>query len=215
MISWFVEGKAPGYRHTFGAKRPSKKSKPAKRHHNGVDIMDVGGMAALAPEPSRVVRQHGWTKGTRAIVLETPTGVWVLGGLNPDTIAVEPGDELDGGDHLGVIAGGYDELHIERWDNGTTRSVQWCWGEDPPDGLREPYAALDAIAGGVAPGGLADEPPGEPPDPAADEGYEDEVEAENEDEDGPGTLGLLVGASAVLSIAASVVALSAWQSKSK
>lgn len=212
MIRWFLD-EEPTYRRTFGAKRPSKKTLPPERHHNGVDIMNVGGELVYAPEPATVVRIHGWTKKppTVAIVLATDGGVWVIGGFVPESVNVVEGVELDGGEPLGRIDKGYDQAHIERWAPGTRRSRQWVWGEEPPEGLLVPYMALDALAEGHAPPGVT-EAPSDRPSPADPNVPADPGTASS---GGAGALAVLGGVAAVLSIGASMVALASWQSKSK
>lgn len=201
MARWFTDGGK--LRRTFGYPRPAGSSNPT-RHHAGIDIIVEHHAPVYAPQDGRVVRVQTWDgPQTRAVLLAVPGGVWLIGGLDPATLAVADRQRVHEGELLGA-AGRYPNggvyIHVEWYAEGTTRNAQWPWGEPMPPGLRDPGPAIDALLAGREP---AQDPTGPTDDPSR---------PQRPGGDGPTPRGLVVGLAT--GVAGAVVGWWLWRRQS-
>lgn len=123
---------------SFGAARPS--SKNPTRTHQGIDLYAPKGTPVLACEDGVVINDQGWDgPGTRACMVESPTGITILyGAVAPGSYKI--GAKLKRGDlvaTVGIYPGGSTMLHMEWWKNGVKFKPvrpKWTWkGAKPPE----------------------------------------------------------------------------------
>lgn len=124
---------------SFGAARPS--SKNPDRTHQGIDLYAPQHTPVLACEDGVVVGDQGWDgPGTRAVMVESPTGIVILYGAVAPGSYPKIGQKLKRGDQVatvGVYPHGSTMLHIEFWAKGTKfkpSRPKWAWkGSKPPE----------------------------------------------------------------------------------
>jgi hypothetical protein len=111
----------------------------------------------VAPENGTLVGvDKGWTEGTRALFLQTDSGLFlVMGGViagSHKEFGLKGGQQVKKGDKLGKIVGSYGMLHFEayRAEPGRTGNSRWWKGEQPPAGLLNPINYIEKMVGANA-----------------------------------------------------------------
>ena len=107
---------------SLGGGRPFGCSlKTCQRWHAGIDLTGApNGALVIAPEDGIIAGlDKGWTDGTRAIFLQTESGLFlVLGGViagSHKEFGVIHAQRVKKGDKLGRIQGSYGMLHLEAY----------------------------------------------------------------------------------------------------
>jgi hypothetical protein len=141
---------------SFGGGRPANCALgKCERWHAGIDLTGAPhGALVIAPEDGIVAGlDKGWTDGTRAIFLQTDTGLFlVLGGIiagSHKEFGVTTAQRVRRGDKLGRIVGGYGMLHLETYKAEPTRKANSRWWKDdpPPPGLLNPTSYVERMVG--------------------------------------------------------------------
>lgn len=130
-------------------------AKTCQRWHAGIDLTGAPNNAlVIAPEDGIVAGvDKGWTDGTRAVFLQTESGLFlVLGGViagSHKEFGVTTGQRVKKGDKLGRIDGDYGMLHLEAYkaEPGRTANSRWWKDEPPPDGLLNPTNYVERMVG--------------------------------------------------------------------
>jgi Putative peptidoglycan binding domain len=141
---------------SFGGGRPAGCAVGAcERWHAGVDLTGAPhGALVIAPEDGILAGlDKGWTEGTRAIFLQTDSGLFlVLGGViagSHKEFSLTTAQRVRKGDKLGRIVGGYGMLHFETYKAEPTRKSNSRWYRDdpPPPGLLNPTSYVERMVG--------------------------------------------------------------------
>ena len=144
---------------SFGGGRPFGCAvDKCERWHAGIDLTNAPHNAlVIAPEDGILAGlDRGWTDGTKAIFLQTDSGLFlVLGGViagSHKEFGLTTGGRVRRGEKLGRIVGSYGMLHFETYaatPDRTTNS-RW-WKEDPaPEGLLNPINYIERMIGANA-----------------------------------------------------------------
>jgi hypothetical protein len=127
---------------SFGGGRPFGCAvEKCERWHAGIDLTNAPHNAlVIAPEDGILAGlDRGWTDGTKAIFLQTDSGLFlVLGGViagSHKEFGLTTAQRVRKGDKLGRIVGGYGMLHLETYKAEPTRKANSRWYHDdpPPD----------------------------------------------------------------------------------
>jgi hypothetical protein len=144
---------------SLGGGRPSPCTlATCQRWHAGVDLTGASnGALVVAPEDGTLVGvDKGWTEGTRALFLQTDSGLFlVMGGViagSHKEFGLKSGQRVAKGDKLGKIVGSYGMLHFEAYKAEPTRTSNSRWWKDepPPDGLLNPINYLERMVGATS-----------------------------------------------------------------
>ena len=141
---------------SFGGGRPAGCAVAAcERWHAGVDLTGAPhDSLVIAPEDGILAGlDRGWTDGTKAIFLQTDSGLFVvLGGViagSHKEFGLITAQRVRKGDKLGRIVGGYGMLHLEAYKAEPTRKANSRWYRDdpPPEGLLNPTGYVERMVG--------------------------------------------------------------------
>ncbi len=141
---------------SFGGGRPSACAlHRCERWHAGIDLTGAPhGALVVAPEEGTLVGvDRGWTDGTKAIFLQTDSGLFVvLGGViagSHKEFGRSTAQRVRKGDELGRIVGGYGMLHLETYKAEPARRANSRWYRDdpPPTGLLNPTSYVERMVG--------------------------------------------------------------------
>ena len=141
---------------SFGGGRPFGCAvEKCERWHAGIDLTNAPHNAlVIAPEDGIIASlNHGWTDGTKAIFLQTDSGLFlVLGGViagSHKEFGLTTAQRVRKGDKLGRIVGGYGMLHLETYKAEPTRKANSRWYHDdpPPVGLLNPTSYVERMIG--------------------------------------------------------------------
>ena len=141
---------------SFGGGRPAGCAvSVCERWHAGVDLTDAPhNSLVIAPEDGLLAGlDRGWTDGTKAIFLQTDSGLFlVLGGViagSHKEFGLITAQRVRKGDKLGRIVGGYGMLHLETYKAEPTRKANSRWYRDdpPPAGLLNPTGYVERMVG--------------------------------------------------------------------
>ena len=141
---------------SFGGGRPFGCAvDKCERWHAGIDLTNAPHNAlVIAPEDGILAGlDRGWTDGTKAIFLQTDTGLFiVLGGViagSHKEFDLTTAQRVRKGDKLGRIVGGYGMLHLETYKAEPTRKANSRWYHDdpPPVGLLNPTSYVERMIG--------------------------------------------------------------------
>lgn len=130
-------------------------AKTCQRWHAGIDLTGApNGALVIAPEDGLIAGvDKGWTDGTRAVFLQTESGLFlVLGGViagSHKEFGITTGQHVKKGDKLGRIEGDYGMLHLEAYkaEPGRTGNSRWWKDDPPPDGLLNPTNYVERMVG--------------------------------------------------------------------
>jgi hypothetical protein len=130
-------------------------AKTCQRWHAGIDLTGApNGALVIAPEDGIVAGvDKGWTDGTRALFLQTESGLFlVLGGViagSHKEFGIAAGQRVKKGDKLGRIEGDYGMLHLEAYkaEPGRTANSRWWKDDPPPEGLLNPTNYVERMVG--------------------------------------------------------------------
>ncbi|MFZ6184884.1 peptidoglycan-binding protein [Nannocystis pusilla] len=130
-------------------------AKTCQRWHAGIDLTGApNGALVIAPEDGLIAGvDKGWTDGTRAVFLQTESGLFlVLGGViagSHKEFGITTGQHVKKGDKLGRIEGDYGMLHLEAYkaEPGRTANSRWWKDDPPPDGLLNPTNYVERMVG--------------------------------------------------------------------
>lgn len=132
----------------FGCTYPPKNAKgDCERWHAGVDLTNAkDGTVVLAPEDGTIVAVDvGWSSGSKAVFLQTDTGLFVvLGGTKLGSgkpFGIAKGVKVKKGAPVGRVLGSYGMVHLETYANPDatrTKNTPWPIGQLPPSGLLNP-----------------------------------------------------------------------------
>ncbi len=141
---------------SFGGGRPAACAvHRCERWHAGIDLTGAPhGTLVIAPEDGTLVGlDRGWTDGTKAIFVQTDSGLFlVLGGViagSHKEFGRTAAQRIRKGDKLGRIVGGYGMLHLETYKAEPTRKANSRWYRDdpPPTGLLNPTSYIERMVG--------------------------------------------------------------------
>ena len=141
---------------SFGGGRPFGCAvEKCERWHAGIDLTNAPHNAlVIAPEDGILAGlDRGWTDGTKAIFLQTDSGLFlVLGGViagSHKEFGLTTAQRVRKGDKLGRIVGGYGMLHLETYKAEPARKANSRWYRDdaPPIGLLNPTSYVERMIG--------------------------------------------------------------------
>lgn len=132
----------------FGATRGS-----GERYHAGIDLYCNDQDVCIAVEDGTVVGIQGFLNITKALLLQTKSGIVVLYGEIEDgswnDFAIKKGSIVKKGQkicRIGKNQAGTQMLHFETYVKGTTKNSSWAIGKNPPTSILNPTKYLLNIA---------------------------------------------------------------------
>lgn len=154
--AWLLPDTKPRFADwSFGGGRPFNcAAGECDRWHAGIDCIGAkDGDTFQATEAGTIVGvDKGWSKGSKAVFLETNTGLFlVFGGSKKGSGSewgIREGVEVAKGQPLGRVLGSYGMIHFETYVGvGRTANSRWYVGAQPPVGLLNPLNYLQRASG--------------------------------------------------------------------
>lgn len=124
-----------------------------ERYHVGIDLYCNDQDVCVAVEDGTVVGIQGFLNITKALLLQTKSGIVVLYGEIEDgswnDFAIKKGSIVKKGQkicRIGKNQAGTQMLHFETYSKGTTKNVAWKTNTDPASNILNPTKYLLNIA---------------------------------------------------------------------
>lgn len=128
----------------FGAKRAD-----GERKHAGIDLYCNSNDVVRACEDGLVISTQGFLGDTKAILIETNSGIVLLYGEVANNswkdFNVQKGNYVQKGQpiaRIGITPGGSSMLHFETYTKNTTKNERWYSDKKPPSNLLNPTKYL-------------------------------------------------------------------------